>query len=261
MPSKLNTSTSVHVLTAKSKQLKVAISSMALSLIISNFSYANATSSLEGSHPDYTTYNFVSQEINDPFEPVNRYIYDFNQGIDFLILQPVSDIYKTITPAYKHERIKDLLSFLSEPITLVNNILQGDFKSATRTFGRILSNATLGLGITDIAGEFGTKKRPQGLDDTLAHYCMASGPYLVLPILGPSSARDAFATIGDFFSKPTSYLNRSIVITEDTTRLITTRSDMDGELEELRQVSLDSYALVRSIYSQNAPKVNRKNCP
>jgi phospholipid-binding lipoprotein MlaA len=128
---------------------------------------------------------------NDPFEGVNRAIFKFNTTLDEHIFQPVAEKYQTHTPEIVQLGVDNFFSNLKEVPTFANQILQFKFTDAMDTTMRFLFNSTLGLGgLVDVATEIGWKKRNEDFGQTLGFYGLGSGPYLVLPILGPSSLRD-----------------------------------------------------------------------
>lgn len=130
--------------------------------------------------------------VHDPLESVNRRLYRFNARFDEIIYLPAVDAYQWATPQPVRQGISNIFNNLSDVPSLANSALQGRAEKAMRTTARLLLNSTLGvLGIFDVAKKMGLPREPEDFGQTLAHYGVPPGPYLVLPLLGPSSLRDA----------------------------------------------------------------------
>ena len=138
-----------------------------------------------------STYDTVKTSNNDPLEPVNRVVFSFNNIFDKLILRPIAIVYKGIVPEFVRNRVTYSLNNLSMPITAVNNILQGELAKAGISTSRFLINSTIGfLGFFDPAASFGLESENEDFGQTLTVWGIPSGPYLVLPFIGPSNPRD-----------------------------------------------------------------------
>jgi phospholipid-binding lipoprotein MlaA len=199
-----------------------------------------------------------TQDISDPFEPVNRIFFDFNMFLDRTILRPVTRFYVDYVPEAFRYSIHNVLEILNTPIVMMNELLQGDVDRFMHTTGRATVNIIAGLGVLDIAGE---KAPPidEDFGQTLATWGSPGGPYLVLPLLGPSNIRDAIGKGVDSVADPTPYLianyasthtSRLFSISRMGATVLDKRSRILGELEELERTSLDFYATVRSLYIQ-----------
>ena len=128
---------------------------------------------------------------SDPLEPLNRVVFSFNNIFDRLILRPIAIVYKGIVPEFIRNRITYSLNNLSMPITAVNNVLQGELGKAGISTSRFLINSTIGiLGFFDPASSMGLESKNEDFGQTLTVWGIPSGPYLVLPFLGPSNPRD-----------------------------------------------------------------------
>jgi phospholipid-binding lipoprotein MlaA len=131
------------------------------------------------------------QLIADPFEETNRAIFAFNAGVDRTVISPVASVYETITPRFFRTGVSNFLGNLDEPVNFANAVLQGKPSRAAGTFGRFAVNSTLGIGgLFDPATGFGLEENEEDFGQTLAVWGVDSGPFLVLPLLGPTSARD-----------------------------------------------------------------------
>ena len=200
----------------------------------------------------------ATEEISDPIEPVNRVFFEFNMFLDRTILRPVTRLYVDYVPEAFRVGVRNILEVLNTPVVMMNEVLQGDIDRFMHTAGRVTVNLTMGLGILDVAGE---KAPPLDEDfgQTLAVWGMPSGPYLMLPLLGPSNIRDAVGRGVDSVADPYPYIidhysSDTTTYLFSGTRLAATaidkRSRVLGELEELERTSLDFYATVRSLYTQ-----------
>ena len=177
-----------------------------------------------------------STEISDPLEPMNRVFFDFNLFMDRYLLRPVTRAYVNVVPEFLRVGIHNILDTLRAPVVAVNDLLQGEVERFGQTIGRFTVNVSLGLGFMDIAGEL-APGHDEDLGQTLAVWGVPSGPYLVLPFLGPSSIRDGLATGAEAYGEPTGWI-------------VDERSQVLGQIEELEKTSLDFYATIRSLYSQ-----------
>ena len=146
-------------------------------------------------------------DVNDPFEPTNRAIHGFNKGVDTVVLRPASSVYGAITPDPVERAIANGASNLSLPSDIINHTLQGDIGSAFKMTGRFLINSTVGLlGLFDPATELNLADDSTDFGETLHVWGVSEGPYVELPLLGPSTARDATGRIADIALNPLGYL-------------------------------------------------------
>lgn len=196
--------------------------------------------------------NTNNHGIRDPFEKFNRSVFKFNKGLDTFFLKPVALTYKKLIPQFGQDRVHNFLQNLTEPVNFINGILQFDPKKSTTAISRFFINTFLGLfGIHDVASEAGVKYVKNGFGDTLKTYGAGSGPYLVLPILGSSSIRDAFGFAADVFSDPFSYtLHRKTLYAKSGAVILDKRAYYLEVTDYLEQSSMDEYAAYRSLYFQ-----------
>lgn len=195
-------------------------------------------------------------ELNDPAEPTNRMIFDFNQALDKAIFKPVASAYKNQTPNILKAGVHNFLNNLRTPVIFGNNILQGKLLNAWNTLARFFINSTIGIaGLGDPATGFGLKFQNEDFGQTLATWGLPEGPYIVLPVFGPSNPRDTVGLIVDALIDP---LNIWLTNTERS-ELIFARAGIRGiderarnydALEDLEKSSLDFYASLRSLYRQ-----------
>lgn len=202
--------------------------------------------------------NVVYNEVQDPLEPLNRYIFDVNQAIDAVALKPVAHIYRDALPEGVKNSVSNFFSNLSQPIYFLNNIAQGDLDGAGDNMGAFFTNTFLGFGgLFDIA-QLDTDKEDMG--QTFAVWGIPEGPYLVLPILGPNSARETVGLVGDHFADPINIVaNHNHVDNVPLIRALGSGIDARARaiepLDEIEKNSIDFYAAIRSLYRQNRKSV------
>jgi phospholipid-binding lipoprotein MlaA len=152
--------------------------------------------------PPRRTFEFVERPddmlLNDPIEPFNRLMYNFNARFDRYVFLPVVSGYKWIMPGPAEKGVSNFLSNVREPVYLVNNVLQFKIKNSGITLSRFIINSTVGLaGLFDPATKWGLYRRKEDFGQTLGKWGIGPGPYLVLPLLGPSNLRDATGLVAD----------------------------------------------------------------
>ncbi len=186
----------------------------------------------------------------DPWEGFNRKVFTFNDTIDTYALKPLAQGYQTVTPQFLEDGVHNVFGNIGDVGTLANNLLQGKFHDAGVDTGRLIFNTTFGLlGFFDVAKHMGLAKNDEDFGQTLGAWGLGSGPYLVLPLMGPSTVRDAGATIPDSFLTPYPHIDH--VPTRNVIRgvdVIDTRASL---LSAERMVSGDKYIFIRNAYMQN----------
>ena len=191
--------------------------------------------------------------INDPLEPLNRFIFAVNLEADRYILKPVAYVYKEAVPVPIREMMGNFLHNLRSPLIVLNATLQGDIDHAGTTLLRFSVNSTFGFaGIADVAAEMGFVRRDEDFGQTLAVWGAGEGPYIMLPLLGPSNARDAVGRAGDYFGDPFTYLRfEKFSYSRFGAKFVDVRARNYELLNDLERTSVDFYAAVRSLYRQN----------
>ncbi len=195
-------------------------------------------------------------QIADPLEPVNRYIFAANLAIDTTLIEPAATFYRDFVPDPARESVRNFLRNLETPILLANDVLQGDIDAAGVTGRRFFINSTIGiLGLFDPAAEMGLARRDEDFGQTMGHYGVGPGFYIVLPILGPSSLRDAAGNFVDYYLDPLNHYAENtdrgyITISRTVARGIDARSRTIETLDEIERTSIDFYATIRSLYHQ-----------
>lgn len=191
--------------------------------------------------------------VHDPFEPTNRALLSFNNGLNHWVMRPIADGYRFVVPDPVRHSIRRALINLNSPSTLVNDLLQLRFRDAGETLGRFLLNTTVGWGgLFDVAVEAGWEHHSADFGQTLAKMGVGSGPYLVLPVLGPNTVRDGVGDIVDIFMQPLTYLiGPAPNLMIGTGRGIAEFEARADALEALEDSSVDYYAALRSAYVQS----------
>jgi phospholipid-binding lipoprotein MlaA len=185
----------------------------------------------------------------DPLEPVNRAVFEFNEFIDALILVPVAHLYRVFIPRPVREGVGNVLSNASSPVILANDLLQGEWERAEVTFGRFMLNTIIGVGgLVDVATMVGM---PEGhyedFGQTLAVYGVGEGPYLMLPLFGPSNPRDLAGRVVDIAFDPIAlFAPTEATLSRSATEGVQLREQNIETVDELRRTSLDFYAAVRT---------------
>ena len=195
---------------------------------------------------------FFSLEIlgNDPFEEINRTTFKINNSLDKSIARPVAKTYRNLTPDFLEKGISNVIFNIEDISICLNNLLQGKVKNGLSDVGRIIINSSLGIGgIFDIASSVGLAKHEEDFGQTLAVWGVPHGPYVVLPILGPSTLRDAASLIPDAFLSPSLILDHERTIYSlKFLDLIDTRARYLG-FESI--VVGDQYLFFKDAYYQN----------
>ena len=188
----------------------------------------------------------------DPLEPINRGIYHFNDGVDNLIIKPVAEIYRGVLPQFARTGISNFFANIGDVIVALNSLLQGKFLNAVSDVGRIVVNTTIGiLGVVDVATEVGLEKHNEDFGQTLGYWGIGNGPYLVLPILGPSTLRDTVGLVADYKTNPLTYVDPN----RDRNALyglffVSRRAELFETSKILETAALDPYEFLRDAYLQ-----------
>ncbi|SIT00535.1 phospholipid-binding lipoprotein MlaA [Insolitispirillum peregrinum] len=236
--------------------LKASVAAGALAVMLLGMSPQAAVAGEEGASKGESTGTFSD---NDPLEPLNRTIYGVNYVVDHTLLRPLAYAYRDGTPDYLQSRVSNVLRNLKAPVVLANDSLQGEWVRAGDTGMRFLINSTIGLlGVFDVATDWGYPYHNEDFGQTMAVAGLGEGPYLVLPLLGPSNARDAVGSAVDWFVDPMRMYdatrNPSWAPEADYARMGATalnmRKDYLDTIDELEKQSLDTYVSMRSAYRQ-----------
>ena len=197
-----------------------------------------------------------AEDFNDPFEDTNRAIFDFNQKVDRIVLVPVAKAYRAALAEPIRDSVRDFLANLRAPLIFANDTLQGDFGRAKDTVVRFVVNSTIGMGgLVDVAGRWGIPYHDEDLGVTLGVWGVPEGPYIVVPVLGPSNPRDLGGQVAESFGDPWNIeaANHSflwVTFLRGGVSGIDQRSRYIDTLADIERTSLDYYATIRSLYRQ-----------
>jgi len=188
----------------------------------------------------------------DPLEPMNRSISDFNDTLDDNVLKPVATGYRDYTPDLIQTGVRNVFNNLSDISATVNNGLQLKGRQTASSFMRVAVNTTFGIyGIFDVATAIKLERYPEDFGQTLGFWGVRSGPYVVLPLLGPSTVRDTAGLPVDFSLDPVSNVSDTILRTEaQVLRIVDKRSNYLAAGNMLNEASIDKYAFLRDAYLQ-----------
>ncbi|MBC8338023.1 MAG: VacJ family lipoprotein [Rhodospirillales bacterium] len=234
-------------------RFRVGLFVPAAALVIALFSGAGCAVVPPASDPEAFA---EFREVNDPAEPLNRAIFEFNRGLDTAFLKPVAKAYRDILPPFVQDRFKHALANLRSPIIFINDLLQGELDRAIATLVRFMINSTWGLlGLNDLATDMGMEGHDEDFGQTLAVWGAGEGPYLMLPLFGPSNPRDTIGLVVDYLINPfnlwAANTDRDFAVFARTgTRAVDMRATHMEALDDLEKSSLDFYASIRSLYRQ-----------
>lgn len=198
------------------------------------------------------------EEVNDPLEPTNREIFAMNMALDDNVIEPVARGYRKALPAEARDSLRNFFNNVESPVIFINDVLQGEGGRAAETAVRFVVNTTAGFfGFFDVAGDYGLDRHSEDFGQTLAVWGVDEGPYLMLPIFGPSNVRDTAGMVADSFMNPLTYVaaNNGVGLPArmgaNVLDGIDTRSRHIEQLEDIERTALDLYATIRSLYRQN----------
>lgn len=199
-------------------------------------------------------------------EGYNRAMFGFNHKLDKYVLRPVAKGYRAVTNEFVRERVSNFFNNIEEPISAVNHVLQGELQNTGTNLGRFVLNTTLGaVGLFDVASEVGLEKKKTGFDETLAAWCVPDGPYVVLPVFGPSTPRATTGFIVDGYSSPTYWVAEEsggddawlAYYGASGLKYLNLMAENMKMLESLEEGAVDYYEAVKSMYMQNRGKIRR----
>ena len=193
---------------------------------------------------------------HDPAEPVNRAIFKANVAADHAVMKPVAQAYVDHVPEGVQTGIHNVVQNLKEPAVAVNDALQGNVRQAWQSVERLAVNSTVGVvGVFDVAEKLGVPAHKADFGQTLAVWGVGEGPFVELPLLGPSNARDAVGTVVDLAMNPLTYVGGAPAtyagVATGGANVVDTRAQHLHDLDELERNSLDYYATLRSVYHQH----------
>lgn len=194
----------------------------------------------------------------DPFEPANRAIFTFNDALDTYIAQPIAKGYQKVTPQPLRQAITNFFSNMGDVSNFANDVLQLKITDATEDLMRLAMNTTFGLGgLIDFATAAGLPKHHQDFGLTMGHYGVPAGPYLVLPLFGPSSVRDGIGMGVETKFNILNYIEPAVRNPMYVAQFVSARADLLGATDLLQQAALDKYSFVRDAYRQQRQSLIR----
>lgn len=203
--------------------------------------------------------------ISDPLEVPNRFVFAVNEATDILLIRPTTEVYVGVVPDPVRQAVHNFIQNLLGPLYIANNLLQGDFNGAQVATGRFMTNSILGIGgLADVAAEVGLQEQPEDFGQTLAVWGLGGGPYIVLPLVGPSNARDTVGLGVDTLADPLRIWgyatdHKNLLYARTGAAVVDRRSQVLREIDDLRRNSLDFYATARSLYAQQRAAAIRDN--
>ena len=190
------------------------------------------------------------EDVNvDPFESTNRIVFEISNDLDTMIIRPVAEIYRDVTPRFIKNSVTNFFYNLSEVDTIINQLLQGKIVLAGQDSLRFLINSTIGIvGFVDVASRVGFERHDEDFGQTLGYWGVPAGPYVFLPLIGPSTIRDSF-------SKPTSwFLSGNLSVSDEEAKIFINLLDAVETRERLlvaeKLIVGDKYEFVKSVYLQ-----------
>ena len=196
------------------------------------------------------SFPIFGEEINDPFEDLNRDIFIFNEKLDEKLLKPAALTYRKVTPQFARTGVTNFFNNLEEIDTTINQVLQGEIKYAFNDAGRFVINTTIGLfGLIDVASKMGLEKHEEDFGQTLGVWGFDSGPYIMIPFLGPSNPRDLLSRpISSFLSGTFAMEDNDVKITLVGIDALETRERL---LDAETLIIGDKYIFVKDAYIQS----------
>ncbi|MFC4860741.1 VacJ family lipoprotein [Pseudomonas sp. JS3066] len=186
----------------------------------------------------------------DPWEGFNRVMFRFNDTLDTYALKPVAKGYQTVTPQFLEDGIHNVFNNVGDVGNLANDLFQAKFHNAGVDTSRLVFNTTFGLlGFFDVATTMGLQRNDEDFGQTLGYWGVGSGPYLVIPFLGPSTVRDAGGKVPDSFLEPYPYIDH--VPTRNVTRAVDVVDTRASLLSAEKLITGDKYIFIRNAYLQN----------
>jgi len=239
--------------TTLERRLRHALTAIAPGLLLAASLAGCATVPPQSDTADYQAY----KQIDDPIEPTNRVFYNVNDKLDTYFMKPVAKGYVAITTQGIRNHVGDFTSNIGEPLRMLNFVAEGMPNDAGHSLARFLINSTIGIGgIFDPATRLGYKETDTDFGLTLAIWGIPAGPYLYLPLLGPSGARDVLNLPVEYFGTPMEAAPESTALNdfgyaEGGLHLINERADYLDTIDQIKATALDPYATFRSLYRQS----------
>lgn len=205
-------------------------------------------------------------EDSSALEVYNRAMFNINNKIDKAIIRPVAKGYRAVTNNFTRQRVTNFFNNISEPVSAANHVLQGEFHDSAQNVGRFMINTVVGIGgLFDVASKVGLEQKKTGFDETMSTWCVPDGPYIVLPIMGPSTPRATVGLVADGYSAPAYWIvkekgdDKAMLAYYGAVGLkyLNLMAENLPLLESLEEGSVDYYETMKSSYLQNRSKIKR----
>jgi phospholipid-binding lipoprotein MlaA len=207
-------------------------------------------------------------EVSDSaLESYNKAMFSFNQKLDKVVIRPVAKGYRAVTNEYVRQRVSNFFSNVQEPVSMANHLLQGEAENAGIDFSRFVLNTILGgVGLYDVAAKAGITKQQTDFDETMGAWCVPDGPFLILPVMGPSTPRAATGFVADGYASPMWWIAHEsgddnaelIYYGVSGLKYLNLMAENLPLLESLEEGSVDYYEAIKTTYLQNRSKI--KSC-
>ena len=193
-----------------------------------------------------------SADVRDPWEPMNRNIYNFNDAVDTVAVKPATQIYVNVVPSFVRTGLHNVVSNLGDVWSMANSAMQLKLQHTAESFMRVSVNTVFGLGgLLDIASEMGIERHKEDFGQTLGYWGVKPGPYVVLPLLGPSTLRDSLSFPVDYQGDATrQFSDRATRNSLTAVRTVDMRANLLKTVDTVKEASLDPYSFVRDAFLQ-----------
>ncbi len=209
--------------------------------------------------------NNVENKVS-ALESYNQAMFSFNTKVEKYVMRPIARGYRKVTNDYVRQRITNFFNNISEPVSAVNHLLQGELADSGKNVGRFVVNTTVGLvGLYDVADDIGLERKSTGFDETLATWCVPDGPYVVLPVIGPSTPRAMTGLFADGYASPMYWAAQEsngedawiAYFALGSLKYLNLYAENLKMLESLEEGAIDYYETVKSAYMQNRSKLKK----
>lgn len=207
------------------------------------------------------------EQVNDPLEPMNRGVFEFNTALDRAVIKPIALAYRDTLPEPVRRSVGNFLSNLNAPLIFASDVLQGEAERAGTTLMRAAINTTIGVGgLFDMAADWNLVRHDEDFGQTLAVWGASDGPYVMLPLFGPTNPRDTVGLVVEFVADPLGLYLASINmaylgVVRSAMQAVDTRTEYLDSLDAIERTSLDFYSTIRSVSRQFRQDQIRNNAP
>lgn len=241
------------VMTASTAAATAAVASAPTQAAAAEPAASAATEGADGTPDEALPPEDETPAVNprDPYEKLNRQVFEFNDKLDAHVMKPVAETYQKVVPSMVRTGVSNVLGNLGDVWSTVNQLLQGKMGNTVEMTMRVLTNTFFGIGgLFDQATELGLERRSEDFGQTLGRWGVPPGPYIVLPLLGPSDARDTLATPVDLYASLDTQLTSgtSGAVGVSVLKVVNTRANLLGASQLLNEVALDRYSFLRDAY-------------